>query len=295
MVASSCSRVRTSRDRHSCSMRALDSSNSREARAMRAASRLSWARCNASAATCRCDRAVSQFGRELSRFEIEAAIGLDGALALGRRGFERRAERGNRVEHRVEIRALALDVLFGGLDVLLRAGVVVCRRRRERRRFVARGGRFRRRLAARFERQPFRLAALLQLLPFDLELVGALEQHFRLLRIERNLLLPAVDFELVGVHRLARLRRGLVRGGQLDPDAAKLVLDFGEPGRGRGLVRARLVQARARRLDGFRQACDSGGRTAPSPIAASRRAAACSGAPSRPAASRSRAADRSRR
>ena len=80
-----------------------------------------------------------QFGRELSRFEIEAAIGLDGALALGRSGFQRRAERGNRVEHRVKVRALALDVLFGGLDVLLRAGVVVGRGRSERRRFVARG------------------------------------------------------------------------------------------------------------------------------------------------------------
>ena len=119
-----------------------------------------------------------ELGRELTGFEIEPAIGLDGALALGRRGFERRAERGNRVEHRVEIRALALDILFGSLDVLLRAGVVVGRRRGERRGFVASGRRFRGRLAARVERQPFRLAARLQLLPLDLELVGALRAAF---------------------------------------------------------------------------------------------------------------------
>ena len=139
-----CSRVRTSRARHSCSMRALDSSNSREARAMRAASRLSWARCtlqprrvaaillvSSSAASSRASRPR----RHRPRPPVRAGPG----------GFERGAERGNRVDDRVEISALALHVLLGGFDILLRAGVVVCRRRGERGRFVARGGRFRRR------------------------------------------------------------------------------------------------------------------------------------------------------
>ena len=83
--ARSCSRVRTSRDRHSCSMRALDSSNSRagprDARGLEAFLR----------AMQRFGRDLPlrprlvELGRQLAGLEVEAAIGLDGALALGRR------------------------------------------------------------------------------------------------------------------------------------------------------------------------------------------------------------------
>ena len=58
---------------------------------------------------------------------------------------------------------------------------------------------------------------------------------------------------------------------------------------------ARLGQARPRRLDALRQLAVAAARTAPSPSAAARRAAACSGAPSPPAASACRAAFRPRR
>ena len=85
-----------------------------------------------------------------------------------------------------------------------------------------------------------RAAALL------LELFGALLQHLRLLRIERDLLLAAIDFELVRVHGLARLRRRRIRRRQLDANAAELVLDFGEPRRRRRfVVRASFRRARA--------------------------------------------------
>ena len=74
MPASSCSRVRTSRDRHSCSSRALASSDSRAARAMRADSRPSCARCNASAAATPLRARLLELDAELARFEIEPRL-----------------------------------------------------------------------------------------------------------------------------------------------------------------------------------------------------------------------------
>jgi hypothetical protein len=196
---------------------------------------------------------------QLARFHLEARTGFNRALTLSRRGIVRRGQGRDRVEHRVDIRAGLLDVLLERVDVLLRAGVFVGGIGGQCRRFVSRGGRFGGGLAAGIERQALRFATGFKLLALDLELLGAPLQHVRLLRIERNLLLPPVDLELVRMHGLARLGGGVIRGGQLDANAAQLVLDFGEARRRRGFVGAGLVQAGARRFNGFRQAAIAAG------------------------------------
>ena len=123
----------------------------------------------------------------------------------------------------------------------------------QRRRFVARRGGFAGGQAAAFEGQLLGFAARFELLTLGFELLGPRPQHLGLLRIERDLLLAAVDLELVTVHRLARAGRGIVGRRQLDANAGEVVLDFGQPRGGDAFVGARFLQARAGRLDGVRQ------------------------------------------
>ena len=166
----------------------------------------------------------------------------------------RRGQRRDRVENRVDIGASLLDILLERFDRHPRARVFLGRRRCQRRGLVPRGRGFRRRLPAAIERDPLGLAPRLELLAFRVELLGALLQHLGLLRIERDLLLPPVDLELVRVHGLAGLGGRRIGRRQLDANASQLVLDFGETRRRRRFVRARFVQSRARRFDRFRQA-----------------------------------------
>jgi hypothetical protein len=109
--------------------------------------------------------------------------------------------------------------------------------------------------------------------------------------IERDLLLRRLISSSCACTASRAWRRRGVRRAKLDANASELVLDFGQPRRGRRFVRARFVAARARRLDGFRQAAIAAANSTFS-HAASRRAAACSGGPSPPGASAIRAACR---
>ncbi len=170
-------------------MRALASSDSRAARATLAASSPSCARRSASRGRLALSAGAFEFGRQFARLLLEAPVRLDGALALRRGRLERGVERGHRVEHRVHVRARALDVLFHGLDGLLRAGVLLGGVRRAGGGFVARRLGFGGGLPAPVERQALRFAPRLELLALEVQFVGARLQHLGLLRVERDLLL----------------------------------------------------------------------------------------------------------
>jgi hypothetical protein len=275
MPASSCSRVRTSRDRHSCSSLALASSDSRAAApcgripaVLRAMQRLRRARA--------LGPAPFELDAELPRFEVRDAISRRRPARVARGRIMRARQRRDGVEHGVDVGARLLDILLERLDRHPRARVFLRRRCRQCRSPVASGGGFGRGQAPAFERDPLRFAARLELHAFLLELLGALLQHLGLLRIERDLLLAAIDLELVRVHARApavAAASAVASSMRMRPSSFS---HFGEARRCRRFVRARFVQSRARRFDRFRQAAIRARRTAPFPSAASHRGAACS-------------------
>ena len=91
------------------------------------------------------------------------------------------------------------------------------------------------------------------MLTLGFEFLSASAEHFRLLRIERDLLLATIDIKFVTVHHLARRDGDIVGGRQLKANASQVVFDFGEPRGGDAFVGARLLQAGPRRLDRVRQ------------------------------------------
>ena len=142
--ARSCSRVRDlARAPFVLDARALASSDSRAASRHAARHRRpSCARCKASAAVCAAPRAPLELDAELARFEIEARL-IQRRRARAARAAESCAavERGDGVEHRVDVGARLLDVLLERLDRHPRARVFFRRGRSQRRRFVARAPR----------------------------------------------------------------------------------------------------------------------------------------------------------
>ena len=92
-AASSCSRVRTSRARSSCSPRALASSDFARRAASRIVSSASCARLSASSAAVRSAATRSRLAAQIVLLDVELAERLADALVLRRRVLERVAER----------------------------------------------------------------------------------------------------------------------------------------------------------------------------------------------------------
>ena len=261
-------------------MRALASSDSRAARAMRVASIASCARRRPSTAAARSAARALGLDPDVARLDVELRQRLADAVARGRRVLERVAQRGRGVERREHLAARRFDVGFEPFDLAVRRLVGVRLRRQRRRRAVAFGVRLGRPIAARCQRQTRGFAARFQ--PFELggDVRRPRLERLHLLAVERDLLLLAGDGELARVRGLARLRSPAIR---LRPARCAGVRDRLPP---RRRAPPRPPRARARRpgapapTRSSRRAGGTSARRAPSPSGAARRAAAGSAAPS---------------
>ncbi len=190
---------------------------------------------------------------DVVRFHLQLRQRLGHALARRRGMLERVAQRRRRIDRREHLAARRFDVGLEPLD-LAKRGIRRLRVALERSSraiallggrggaFAPFGGRGARRLAARLQRTQLRGH---RLRPHP--------QRIDLLRVESNLLLAAVDLELVRVSRLASRRGAGLRFGELDPQAAEIGLDLGEPGSRRRFALARVGQPRPRRFDDLRE------------------------------------------
>ena len=284
--ASSCSRDRTSRARHSCSMRALASSDLARRRGDAGRPRARPGRGGAARSTTAAPtRTLLELGRQLARLHLEALRPTRTARSrCAPADCEGGVQCGDGVEHRVDVGAGPLDVLLHRLDGLLGAGVVVGRGLRH-----AGGGIARLSASATAWRRPSSASRsgsrrASRCWRSCSSSAGARLEHRRLLAIERDLLLAAIDLQLAGVRRPRGRgrRRHRLRSARSAARRARSRLPPAGPRR-RSRSRGRRPAGRGR-TRWPRPARDSGARTAPSPSAASRRAAACSAAPSRPAA-----------
>ena len=113
-----------------------------------------------------------EFGGRFAGLLFKATRGGHGPLALRPGVIVRGVQRGDGVQHRVDIGAGALDVLLERLDRLLRPRVLVAGRAGQRGSFVSRQGRFGGGQAAALEGQLLGFAAGFELLALGLELFG---------------------------------------------------------------------------------------------------------------------------
>ena len=275
-------------------MRALASSDSRASRAMRVSSIACCVRRSASAAAARSapTRSASRRTSFCSTSSFDERLAH--AIARGAGVLERVTKRRRGVDRREHFAPGGFDVGLEPLD--LAVGRVVGARAggQHRRRAIALGIGGHRRGAPRLERRAGRLAARVERLGLGHDRRDARLERARLLAVERDLLLLAVDGELAGVSGFARGRRARFRLDQLDPQPAQVGFDIGDLRRRGRLARPRFRQPGTRRRQSSRRAA---GTCAPAGLfhnGGVRRAVSGSGAPSRPAASASRAASRPR-
>ncbi len=248
-AASSCSRDRTSRARHSCSVLAIASSDSRaDPRQPGAFEGLLRPR-QAVVGRRSCGYGAVILRAKVSRFNLETTQGLGRALALSRRSFESSGQCRHGVHHGIDFGARAIDLLIGRLNCLLRLGVLGGRRLGRCGRLVARSLGVERCRATLFKGHPLWLTPAVQRRPFEFELVASRTQHVGLLRVQRNLLLSPVHLELAGMRGFSRTRGRGLGFGQLDPHPSELVLDLRQACGRASLVLAGFGQPSASRLD----------------------------------------------
>ncbi len=186
-------------------------------------------------------------------FDLELRQRFGDAVAGGCRVLERVPQGGRRVDRGKYLAARRLDVGLEALD-LAQGRFRGQRLRLERlRRTIAIGGRRPGTFTPLRDRGARRLAAGLQGAQLRGHRLRPHAQRVDLLRVERDLLLAAVDVQLARVRRFARGRRTGFRFGELDAKAPEIGLDFGEPRGCHRLALARVAEPRPRRLDDLRQ------------------------------------------
>jgi hypothetical protein len=135
--------------------------------------------------------------------ELELGEGLAHALVLCRGVLRGVPERRGRIRVAEHFRARGFDVRLESFDLLLRLGVLVRSRCAHGFGFVARALGFDHCLAARFELEARRLAARLERGDLVIDFRRTRDQRLRLLAVELQLLLAAVDRELQRVRLFA--------------------------------------------------------------------------------------------